>query len=273
MKKKFKIYLFIFLVSIIFPIFAFAKINVVTTISPIASLAAMVGGDKVNVSTIASNNGCPHHYSLKPSDLKKTESADFLIYVNERFDSFGLPLINKFEKEKIKISTLDGIKIIDRNFHLWLLPENAIIIMKALCNKFSKFSPDDSSYFENRLNHYVTILKEIDQRRKLIDGTKIVILSDSADYLFSGIDNARKIYEYSDFSSIKFSQKIKRLSGGNKFFIISSDQNIEKYESLTGKDKLIILETENWQFKEEIDDLYIEEYEKILSILKKTQQN
>lgn len=267
-KTSRKITIAFWLLFLIFPSIARAKINILSTITPIASLAAMVGGDKVNVSTIASNNGCPHHYSLKPSDLKKLESADFLIYINERFDSFGLPLINKFEKNKVKISALPGIKIIDKNLHLWLLPDNAIAIMNGLYDNFSKFSPQDSEYFKNRLEHYTKLVKELDKERKLINGTKIVLVSDSAEYLFQNISGVKKLYEHADYSSLKFAQRIKRLSSTkDRLFIISSEQNLEKYKKMTDDGNVIVLGTENWQFNEKIEELYTEEYKKILKLL------
>lgn len=251
---------------LLLPFSAFSEIQIVTSITPLSSLAAMIIGDKGTISTIASNQGCPHHYSLKPSDLAKVENADLFIYIDKNFDVFATNLLTKFHKQQLEISKLSDINISNQNFHLWLLPENAIAILKAITDSLIAISPENKPYFETRLNTNIKRMKDLAKARNQIStiANHIILLSDSAEYVFLKL-NVEKIYELSEYSSLKSTKKLKELAeDGNKCFIISSDQSLEKYNKLLGP-RVISLATENWEETSNLSELYYIEYAKIMS--------
>ena len=47
---------------------AYSKPNILVTITPIASLVAMLTKDKADIIILDTSGGCPHHHSAKPSD-------------------------------------------------------------------------------------------------------------------------------------------------------------------------------------------------------------
>lgn len=259
----------LFILILLLPFTSNAEIKIVSSITPLSSLASMILGNKGTVSTIASNQGCPHHYALKPSDLAKVEDADFFIYIDKNFDIFATNLLSKFHKQKLEISSLSNIKIYNNNFHLWLLPENAIIILTAITDALIKLSPEDKIYFKAQLNKHIKQMKNLETKRQQIVATKdnIIILSDSAEYIFSGFIHSKN-YESSEYSSLKSNQKLQKLAEDkDKCFILSSDQNIEKYNKLLNN-KAISLATENWEESEDLAMLYYNEYAKIISQIK-----
>lgn len=239
------------------------KITVTTTITPISSLVAMIAGDKAKILTVASTNGCPHHYFLKPSDLEKMESTDLFIYIDTRFDVFAEPLLEKFSKPSIKISSLPGIRIINDNLHLWLLPDNAIAILKSITQALAKIKPEYQGYFQKNLDLHIKKMKALDDRRMSLDGKNIVLLSDSAEYIFSNMKNVI-IEDQSEYSSIKSIRRLKTLSSEDRYFVINTDQDIEKYKKLLG-DKIFTISTENWEAEGDLSLLYYSKYEDILN--------
>lgn len=241
------------------------KLLITTTISPISSLASMIAGDKAEISTILSSSGCPHHYFLKPSDLEKMDNSDLFIYIDEDFDVFARPLLSKFNKDSIKISSLDGIKIIGNNLHLWLLPENAIIILKKIASKLSEILPEHQLYFQKNLEIHIKKMHSLSVKRIGLKNADIVLLSDSAEYLFYDIDNVITQYQ-SEYSSVKSIKQLRNLSLENRCFIISLDQDIAKYQKLLGN-KIVSISTENWQVNGTLESLYYREYEGILHLI------
>ncbi|MFU7503349.1 MAG: metal ABC transporter solute-binding protein, Zn/Mn family, partial [Candidatus Tisiphia sp.] len=74
--------------------FASGKVKIVTSITPLAAIIAMLVKDQAEIVAIANNDDCPHHYNLKPSDLKKVKDADIVFYIDEQFDGFVGKLMN-----------------------------------------------------------------------------------------------------------------------------------------------------------------------------------
>ena len=68
-----------------------SKLNVMTTTEDLASLAREVGGDKVNVDSIAKGYQDPHFVEPKPSFLLKLQKADLLAVVGLQLEIGWLP--------------------------------------------------------------------------------------------------------------------------------------------------------------------------------------
>ena len=68
-----------------------AKLNVVTTIQDLASIAREVGGDNANVDAIAKGTQDPHFIEAKPSFMTKTSRADLVISIGLDLEIGWLP--------------------------------------------------------------------------------------------------------------------------------------------------------------------------------------
>src|SRR5438094_5366709 len=80
------------LCSFLLPIVAEAKkLNVVTATTDMAALTQEVGGDKVNVESIARGYQDPHFVEAKPSFLLKLRQADLLVVVGLQLEIGWLP--------------------------------------------------------------------------------------------------------------------------------------------------------------------------------------
>src|SRR5437763_13794970 len=70
---------------------AAAKLNVMTSTEDLADLARQVGGDKINVDSIAKGYQDPHFVEPKPSFLLKLQKADLLAGVGLQLEIGWLP--------------------------------------------------------------------------------------------------------------------------------------------------------------------------------------
>src|SRR3954467_6304281 len=80
------------------------KLNVITTTTDMAALAQEVGGDHINVESIAKGYQDPHFVEAKPSFLLKLRNADLLITVGLQLEIGWLPpLITQSGNPKVQV--------------------------------------------------------------------------------------------------------------------------------------------------------------------------
>lgn len=79
------------------------KINIVTSISPIASVVKYIWGEEVQVNSIVKPWTSPHFFEAKPSDFVKINNADLIFKIGLEFDNFIDKLI--WDKNNIVLSS------------------------------------------------------------------------------------------------------------------------------------------------------------------------
>ncbi|MBI2928322.1 MAG: zinc ABC transporter substrate-binding protein [Verrucomicrobia bacterium] len=84
------------------PLFAHAKLNVVATTADLAALAREVGGDRIELTTLAKPTEDPHFVDARPSFIVKLNKADALIEGGAELESGWLaPLLEGARNAKI----------------------------------------------------------------------------------------------------------------------------------------------------------------------------
>jgi len=160
--------------TLLFPSLAAAKkLNVVTSTTDLAALTQEVGGDKINVDSIAKGYQDPHFVEAKPSFLLKLRNADLLVSVGLDLEIGWLPpLITQSGNARIqqgangyldasefaeileipqgKVTRAEGDVHPLGNPHYWLDPDNGRRLAKGIMGKLDELDPGDSSYFQQR---------------------------------------------------------------------------------------------------------------------------
>jgi zinc/manganese transport system substrate-binding protein len=177
------------------------KLRVMTATTDLAALAQEIGGERVEVESIARGYQDPHFVEAKPSFLLKLRKADLLIVVGLELEIGWLPpLITQSSNPKIQVAApgyLDASRFarileiptgqVTRaegdvhplgNPHYWLDPENGLRIAKGIQDKLSEMHPNDSAYFAQRYASFEQRLKQADEQwlgqMKPYAGRKIV---------------------------------------------------------------------------------------------------
>jgi zinc/manganese transport system substrate-binding protein len=163
-----------------------APLKVVTTIQDLASLTKEVGGDRVDVTSIARGYQDPHFVEPKPSFLLLLRNAELLEVVGLELEIGWLPpLLDQSRNANIRPGTkgyLDvshGVEILDRptvvnrsmgdvhplgNPHYWLDPANAVRIAIQIQQKLADLRPADAPYFAQRLNAFKIRINDANKR-------------------------------------------------------------------------------------------------------------
>src|ERR1700724_1065307 len=180
---------FAFLLASICPVSgrADSKIRIMTATTDLASLAQEIGGDKVDVESIARGYQDPHFVDPKPSFLLKLSKAELLIVVGLELEIGWLPpLITQSSNPRIQVGApgyFDAsrfAKILEiptgqvtraegdvhplGNPHYWLDPDNGLRIAKGIPNTPSEMTPNDANYFAERYEAFEKRLKESDEK-------------------------------------------------------------------------------------------------------------
>ena len=177
------------------------KLNVITATTDLAALAQEVGGDKIDVESIAKGYQDPHFVEAKPSFLLKLRHADLLVVVGLDLEIGWLPpLITQSGNPKIQPASsgyLDAsqfAEILEKpegpvsramgdvhplgNPHYWLDPDNGRRIAKGISNRLAEMDPADAAYFQQRFQDFDKRLTAAEQnwdaQMKAYRGRKVV---------------------------------------------------------------------------------------------------
>jgi zinc/manganese transport system substrate-binding protein len=160
-----------------------AKLNVVVTTPDLASLAEVVGGKQIDLTTLARPTEDPHFVDAKPSFIVKLNKADVLIHGGAELESGWLnPLLSGARNAKIvsaaqgEVRCCDGVQMLevptdlDRskgdihaagNPHFLVDPENAKIVAQHIADAFCKLDAANGATYRANLK---TFLAQLDAK-------------------------------------------------------------------------------------------------------------
>jgi len=165
------------------PHLAQAKLNVVATLPVLGTLAQEIGGDRIEVTTLARGNQDPHFLDAKPSYVVALSKADLLIEGGLDLEIGWLPpIVVQSRNGKIQpnnpgnMNAAQGLNIlempktaVDRsmgdvhplgNPHAWLDPRNAKLIAANIYQHLAKLDPEGKDYYEGRLKDFLGRLNQ-----------------------------------------------------------------------------------------------------------------
>lgn len=162
------------------------KIRVLTTSTDLKSIAEYVGGDRVEVKTIATGAEDLHFVDPKPSSILQAQKTDLFVVVGLEMEVGWAPsIIDGARNPKIRpgndgyVDASAGCNILEKpmgkvdrsmgdihpygNPHYWLDPENGKVMAGNIARALKKVSPADAAYFEKNLEVFK---KKLDDKIK-----------------------------------------------------------------------------------------------------------
>jgi zinc/manganese transport system substrate-binding protein len=181
-----------------------ATVKVVTTLPDLASIAQYVGGNKVEVSSIATGFQNPHFVDPKPSYIIKLTNADLYVTVGLDLESGWSPqLLTSSRNPKIQkgnpgyVDASEGISLMNvpsaanrelgdihafGNPHYWLDPMNGKIMARNICDGLERVDAADKDYFEANLKAFDdkidSKMKEWQAEMAPLKGTPLIVYHD-----------------------------------------------------------------------------------------------
>lgn len=179
---------------------ASAQVKVVTTLPDLASITRYIGGDKVDVFSIAKGYQNPHFVDPKPSYIVKLSRADMFVTVGLDLEKGWAPqLVESSRNGDIQrggvgyVDASEGIQLLQvpqtispeegdihiyGNPHYWLDPIKGKKIAENIYNRLVELSPENSEEFAKNLEAFKANIDkkmvEWKEKMKPYVGTKII---------------------------------------------------------------------------------------------------
>ena len=157
-----------------------AKLNVVATLPDLAAITREIGGDKIELTTLAKPTEDPHFVDAKPSFIVKLNRADVLIEGGAELEIGWLPaLLDQSRNEKLApgapghIACAQGIQLmevpttLDRskgdihaagNPHFLVDPVNAKIVAQNIANALCELDAKSADTYRTNLKRFTDAL-------------------------------------------------------------------------------------------------------------------
>jgi zinc transport system substrate-binding protein len=158
---------------------SFSETKLLTSIRPLALIAQELAHPTDTVEQLLPINASPHYYQLKPSDRKKVDTADLIIWVGEELETPLAKLLGQKGGKTITISDLKAIHwpesvsggghqhgdhFHSRDPHVWLDPRNLSTITSVLAKALIKRSPENTAYYQNKKEEINLRLEALDKQ-------------------------------------------------------------------------------------------------------------
>jgi zinc/manganese transport system substrate-binding protein len=160
---------------------AHAKLTVVATTPDLASIAQVIGGKEIELTTMARPTEDPHFVDARPSFIVKLNRADVLIHGGAELEAGWLrPLLDGARNAKIvsaakgNVRCCDGVRMLevpaelDRskgdihaagNPHFLVDPMNAKIVAEHIADAFSELDSAQAGIYRTNLKKFIEELE------------------------------------------------------------------------------------------------------------------
>jgi zinc/manganese transport system substrate-binding protein len=214
-----RIYIILIMATLAIPPNTAAKINVVASTNDLAYFAHEIGGDFVEVSSIAPPTADVHFIEVRPSYMMKVKKADVVFKVGMELDLWMDRIIDGSRNNHLHI--VDCSQYIERlevptfqadarygdihrfgNPHYWLGPQNVAPITQAIVEGLSAADPEHATQFvENRQKYLADLDKELpalQAQAGQLAGKEVIFYHNSWPYFdkFTGLVAAGYIEPY-----------------------------------------------------------------------------
>ncbi|MEH6940066.1 metal ABC transporter substrate-binding protein [Bacillus sp. JJ664] len=190
------------------------KLQVVTTYSIIYDIVKNIGGDKIEIHSLAPVGSNPHEYDPLPKDLMKTTDADIVFYNGLNLEE-GNSWFKKLLKSSNKSDKNSPVYMVSKNVtpiylesnglegetdpHAWLDIQNGIIYAKNIRDGLIKEDPKNKDYYQTNADEYIAKLEKLHAETitalsKIPEEKRFLITSEGAFKYFSKAYNLQSGY-------------------------------------------------------------------------------
>ena len=154
------------------------KFGIVVTVVPQVEMAERVGGDLVRVTLMVPVGQSPHDYAPTATQMAEVQDAEVYFKVGSgvEFETANMEDILEVNSHLIVIDGSQGIEIMEMEDHdhdtraddvgldphIWLNPQNAIIMVENLLDGLVSADPNNATAYEENAAEYIAELEALD---------------------------------------------------------------------------------------------------------------
>ncbi|NIY46894.1 zinc ABC transporter substrate-binding protein ZnuA [Cedecea colo] len=167
---------------------------VVASIKPLGFIASAIADGVTSTEVLLPDGASEHDYSLRPSDVKRLQDADLVVWVGPEMEAFMQKSVSQLPQQKqVSLAALAGVKPLlmkgdddddgddhghdhhaekseedhhhgEYNMHLWLSPEIARLSAVAIHDKLVELMPENRTQFDANLQKFESELASTDRQ-------------------------------------------------------------------------------------------------------------
>lgn len=175
-----------------------AEAAVVTSLKPLGFIASAIADGVTQTQVLLPDGASEHDYSLRPSDAKRLQNADLVVWIGPEMEAFMDKSTQSIpDNKKVTIAQLEGVNALlmkgaddddddhdhdgghdhgnsekgdahhhhgDYNMHLWLSPEIARLSAVAIHNKLVELMPQSRARLDANLKDFEANLAATDKQ-------------------------------------------------------------------------------------------------------------
>jgi len=171
-----------------------AQAAVVASVKPVGFIASAIADGVTPVEILLPDGASEHDYALRPSDIKRLQDADLVVWVGPEMEAFMTKSTASLPAQKnVEMDTLPGVKALllkggedeeeeheghahggaeehehhhhgEYNMHLWMSPEIARKTAVAIHAKLLELMPQSKDKLDANLQHFEAELSSADAK-------------------------------------------------------------------------------------------------------------
>lgn len=181
-----------------------AEVRLLTSVKPLQLIAAAVQEGGAAPDVLLPPGASPHHYALRPSDLRRLQEATLFYWVGPDLETFLPKVLAGRNGPSVAVQALPGLNL--RHFgeakhedehdhahrpgmldaHLWLLPANARVIAARMAADLARADPANAERYRANLAAFEQRLDALDGRLKArldkVAGKPYFVFHEAYDY-------------------------------------------------------------------------------------------
>lgn len=185
-----------------------AEVRVLTSIKPLQLIAAAVQDGVGTPEVLLPPGASPHHYALRPSDVRRVAEVDLLYWIGPDMEGFLPRVLSSRNKPSVALQAVPGLQL--RHFgedshshestdehdhdhrpgsldaHLWLAPANARVIAAKMTADLVAADPANAARYQSNLSAFEQRLDALDLRLKArlagVSGRPYFVFHEAFDY-------------------------------------------------------------------------------------------
>ena len=202
--------------------------GVVVTIKPLHSLVSGVVGDTGKTHLLITGNSSPHGFQIKPSQMETLSNAKIVFYISDDFETFLKGPFDAIPSQVVKSSVVKEARLRILPFrkgalweedqheghnhssqegafigdmHVWLDPNNAIKMIKAITRELSEVYPKNRNVYKVNAREYIQKILSLDSE---LTGSLAPLKDNPFIVLHDGYQYFERNYDLNGIGSIQF---------------------------------------------------------------------
>ncbi|NOY72402.1 MAG: zinc ABC transporter solute-binding protein [Gammaproteobacteria bacterium] len=158
--------------------------KVVASIAPVYNLTSDIMAGVGEPMLIVSGFNSPHSYSMRPSSAKQLATADLILWIGKDMEPFLRRPLQNYGNSASIVTLIDtpGLSLLPYNqsnahhdhphsknaidTHIWLNPDNAIVISKAINQALAQVDPSNATRYQKNTTKLIAAIEQFSNKAK-----------------------------------------------------------------------------------------------------------